>query len=181
MNAPTANLDPRVHSIGKEIFARLSRRGPFPFSRRWFDDKLMNVTMEHPALKVQLFRFVDTLPYLHEPADVSRHLREYLNEAADDLPWWARAGRKLIPQRGLGSKLLARSAKKNAEGMARKFIAGSNVPEAIAAVRKMREDGLTFTIDLLGEATITEAEADHVQQQYFDLLNGLCAEANTWP
>ena len=35
----------------------------------------------------------------------------------------------------------------------------------------MREKKLAFTMDLLGEATITEAEADHVQKQYFDLLN----------
>ncbi len=175
------SLDTRVLSIGKEIFARLDRSGPMPLSRRWMDDRLMGLTMEHPALKVQLFRFVDTLPYLHEPRDVARHLREYLNEAAADLPWWARFGRNYIPERGFASRMLARTAKKNAEGMARKFIAGSNVPEAIAAVKRMREEGLAFTIDLLGEATITEAEADGVQQQYFDLIEGLTREVNAWP
>src|SRR5580765_5321713 len=99
------SLDSRVLAIGKEIFARLDRGGPLPLTRRWLYDRLMGVTMDHPALKVQLFRFVDTLPYLTEPRDVARHLREYLNEAADDLPWWARIGRKFIPERGLGSRL----------------------------------------------------------------------------
>ena len=54
--------------------------------------------------------------------------------------------------------------------MARKFIAGSNVAEALDAVARCATRRLAFTIDLLGEATITEAEADHVQKQYLDLL-----------
>ena len=45
----------------------------------------------------------------------------------------------------------------------------------------MRNRRLAFTIDLLGEATITEAEADHVQKQYLDLLAGLTREVNAWP
>ena len=45
----------------------------------------------------------------------------------------------------------------------------------------MRNRRLAFTIDLLGEATITEAEADHVQKQYLDLLAGLTREVNRWP
>ncbi len=36
----------------------------------------MGLGMHDPALKVQLFRFVDTLPYLKQPEEVSRHLRE---------------------------------------------------------------------------------------------------------
>ena len=65
--------------------------------------------------------------------------------------------------------------------MARKFIAGSNVAEAVEAVRAMRHRRLGFTIDLLGEATITEPEADHVQKQYLDLIAGLSREVNRWP
>jgi RHH-type proline utilization regulon transcriptional repressor/proline dehydrogenase/delta 1-pyrroline-5-carboxylate dehydrogenase len=174
-------LEPRVQAFGREIFSRLDRKGPILLSRAWFEQKLMGLSMGNEALKIQLFRFVDTLPYLHDPADVSRHLREYLTEARDDLPWWARTGLRFLPERGLGGRILARTAKSNAEQMARKFIAGSNVPEAIEAVRKMRTEKLAFTVDLLGEATITEAEADHVQQQYFDLLEGLTGEVNHWP
>src|SRR5262249_349927 len=55
------------------------------------------------------------------------------------------------------------------------------VPEALAAIAKLRRKSLGFTIDLLGEATITEAEAEHYQRQYFDLIEGLAREVNTWP
>lgn len=175
------SLEDRVRSFGREIFARLDRGGPMPFTRAWLNDQLMNFSMGHEALKVQLFRFVDTLPYLKESSDLAKHLREYLSEAERDLPWWVRAGTALLPRGGgVRSRLLAAAAKVNAGGMARKFIAGSNVPEAIEAVRRLRAEGQTFTVDLLGEATVTEAEADHVQKQYFDLLAGL-AVVNDWP
>ena len=72
-------------------------------------------------------------------------------------------------------------ARISAKQMARKFIAGSNVAEALRAVHRMRARRLTFTIDLLGEATITEPEADHVQKQYLDLLHGLTREVNALP
>ena len=174
-------LELRTQTLGQDIFARLDRGGPLLFSRNWWDDKLMGLTMGNDALKVQLFRFVDTLPYLTEPSEVGRHLREYLNEARTQLPWWVRSGIGWIPETGLASRLLAKVAKGNAETMARKFIAGSNVGEAIAAVQAMREKQLAFTMDLLGEATITEAEADHVQKQYFDLLKGLPPIINASP
>ncbi len=175
------DLDSRVRAYGHEIFARLDRSGPTPLTRAWVDDQLMGLTMDNPALKVQLFRFVDCLPYLHDPVDISRHLREYLGEARDQLPWWARLGVKFLPKGGLGGRLLAAAARSNAEKMARKFIAGSNVQEAVDAVERLRTQKLAFTVDLLGEATITEAEADHVQKQYFDLIDGLTREVNTWP
>lgn len=173
--------DERTKEFGREIFARLDRQGPILFTRSWLEDKLMGLGMHDPALKVQLFRFVDTLPYLKQDSEVCRHLREYLGEAKDELPWWAQLGTRLIPSQGLLGKVLATLARSNAERMARKFIAGSNVAEAVEAVHAMRTRQLAFTIDLLGEATITEPEADHVQKQYLDLLGGLTREVNGWP
>ncbi|WP_439631589.1 L-glutamate gamma-semialdehyde dehydrogenase [Gemmata sp.] len=173
--------DERTKDFGREVFARVDRQGAVLFSRSWLEDKLMGLGMHDPTLKVQLFRFVDTLPYLKDSGEVVRHLSEYLGEARHELPWWANLGTRLIPTGGMLGGALAWAARSNAERMARKFIAGSNVAEAVAAVHAMRTRGLAFTIDLLGEATITEAEADHVQKQYLDLLAGLTREVNAWP
>ena len=174
-------VEERTRRYGREIFARIDRQGPVLFTKPWLDDKLMGLGMHDPALKVQLFRFVDTLPYLKQAEEVSRHLREYLGEAREELPWWVRAGMRLIPGGGPLGKALAFAARTGAEQMARKFIAGSNVAEALRAVQAMRTRRLAFTIDLLGEATITEVEADHVEKQYHELLTGLSPEVNAWP
>src|SRR5438034_3511777 len=100
-------LEARTQAFGREVFARIDRQGPILFTRAWFEDQLMGLGMHGPALKVQLFRFVDTLPYLTQDKEVSRHLTEYLGEARDELPWWARQGMRLIPRNGVFGKALA--------------------------------------------------------------------------
>ncbi len=171
----------RIQAYGREIFARVDRRGPLPFSPHWFDERLMNWTMSQDSLKIQLFRFIDALPLLDHPEAIAGHLREYLDAAGSGTPWWVRHGRKLLPTRGVLARLLANAAKGNASHLARRFIAGSNVEEALRTIQAQRAHSLAFTIDLLGEATITEAEADGVQAQYLELLEGLSQAVNRWP
>ena len=45
--------------------------------------------------------------------------------------------------------------------------------EALATITHLRRQSLAFTVDLLGEATITEAEADRYQAEYLRLIAGL--------
>ncbi len=175
------DLESLTFRYGREIFARVNRRGPLLFTPAWFDDKLMQIGMTDPHVKVQLFRFVDALPLLRSGESIARHLREYFSEAGDALPWWARTGLKLMPSRGLLGGVLAWTARTSATRLARKFIAGSNIPEAIRAVERLRKRSLTFTVDLLGEATITEAEADVSQREYTELVTGLSAASKSWP
>ena len=46
--------------------------------------------------------------------------------------------------------------KHNNRRMARRFIAGETQPEALATIYKLRQQQCAFTLDLLGEATLTE-------------------------
>jgi RHH-type proline utilization regulon transcriptional repressor/proline dehydrogenase/delta 1-pyrroline-5-carboxylate dehydrogenase len=167
-------------TYGREIFARLGRQGPLPLSPRWWDDLLMQWTMGDEAVKVQLFRFIDALPLLNTPAEINRHLREYFEEASARLPSWMRFGLRYMPANGFAGNLLARAAKDNAERLARRFIAGSNVPQALEAIAALRRRSLTFTVDLLGEATITESEAEQYQAEYLELVHGLSEAVNSW-
>ena len=170
----------RTRAYGREIFGRVEKVGPQAFTPAWFDQLLMDWTMSAEALKVQLFRFVDALPRLHDPAAIAGHLREYLGEAGASVPWWIRYGVRMLPANGFGGRMLAKAARWNAEHLARRFIAGTTVEEALASIKKLRDKSLGFTVDLLGEATITEAEADAVQKQYLDLLAGLPPQVNSW-
>jgi RHH-type transcriptional regulator, proline utilization regulon repressor / proline dehydrogenase / delta 1-pyrroline-5-carboxylate dehydrogenase len=170
-----------TQDIGREIFARLQTVPSWPFTSSWLDDRMMEWTMSDPAVKVQLFRFIDALPLLHTPGSVTRHLREYFAEARDHLPPWLRRSLSWLPVNGWSGRLVAGAARRNAERLARRFIAGSNLSEALAAVARLRRRSLAFTVDLLGEATITETEADQYQNEYFNLIGGLSREVNTWP
>jgi RHH-type proline utilization regulon transcriptional repressor/proline dehydrogenase/delta 1-pyrroline-5-carboxylate dehydrogenase len=175
------DLEQLTRAYGQEIFARLDRHGPVPFGPSWWDEQLMGVTMRDPSVKVQLFRFIDALPRLDTAAEVTRHLREYFAEAQEHLPAWARTGMRWMPRDGFAGRLLARTARANAQRLARRFIAGSNPKEALQAIARLRQQSLAFTVDLLGEAVITEVEAQRYQQSYLELIEGLSREVNRWP
>ncbi len=177
-----ADLEDLTHSYGREIFARLSHApAPLPLGPAWWDERLMEWSMSDDALKVQLFRFIDALPLLHSPAQIAGHLREYFAELGPRLPGWMRLGLRVLPTNGVGGRLLAKAAQFNAERLAQRFIAGASVPEVLKVVAGLRRRSLGFTIDLLGEATITESEADHYQGEYLRLLAGLSEPVNRWP
>jgi RHH-type proline utilization regulon transcriptional repressor/proline dehydrogenase/delta 1-pyrroline-5-carboxylate dehydrogenase len=127
-------LEDLTQAIGREIFARLDGVTSWPFTPGWFDERLMEWTMADPAVKVQLFRFIDALPLLTTPVGITRHLREYFAEAREHLPGWMRWGLPFMPADGWPGRLLANVARRNANRLARRFIAGSNLPEALAAI-----------------------------------------------
>jgi RHH-type transcriptional regulator, proline utilization regulon repressor / proline dehydrogenase / delta 1-pyrroline-5-carboxylate dehydrogenase len=175
-----ADLEERTQAFGREIFERARADTSVPFNSTWWDERLMEWTMGDEAVKVQLFRFIDVLPLLTSAPEIARHLREYFSEAQEHLPSWARLGLRWMPSNGWAGALVARGARWNAERLARRFIAGTDVAEAVAAVARLRRRSLAFTIDLLGEATVTESEADQYQSAYFELIKGLTGEVNGW-
>jgi RHH-type proline utilization regulon transcriptional repressor/proline dehydrogenase/delta 1-pyrroline-5-carboxylate dehydrogenase len=126
------NFDDRIHQIGSEIFARIHRNG-FASPIEKIDDRLMAWSMRDESFKSQLFRFVDCLPSLRSSAEITQHLREYLN----------------IHIPGL-SPLVAAAARLGASRMAHKFIAAPDLDHAAKTIAWLRDNHLDFTIDLLG-------------------------------
>lgn len=163
----------RVLEIGRDLFARIRRAGRFGGPAAWLDQQLMNFSMRDGQLKAQLFRFVDVLPVLRKPDAINRHLKEYMTLAGAGLPGFARELMPYVPENGVAGALLAKAAQFNTRRMARKFIAATDLDEAIGAILAQRRKRLAFTIDLLGEAVVSEAEAGHYQQIYLDLVEGL--------
>src|SRR5262249_22763044 len=168
-----ADLEALTLRHGRAIFSHLERSTRVPFTPAWWDERLMEWSMGDESIKVQLFRFVDVLPLLHTPDSIARHLREYFGQAEEHLPGWLKLGLKLIPTRGPLGRLFAWVARRSAMRLARKFIAGSDLDEALANVGDMRRRSLAFTVDLLGEATITETEAEESEADYVGIIRGL--------
>ena len=165
---------------GRALFADVRRqerrRGPSELLYSW----IMSLTTADERLKVELFRFVDALPSLKNPDAVSAHLAEYLLQPGVRLP--PGAGALLVNLRRYGPTraLLASACETGARMMARRFIAGLDAREATAAVRDLRRRHMGFTLDLLGEAVTSEAEAHAYQKQYLDLIGDLSQTALGW-
>ncbi len=158
--------------IGRELFERMGR-GPRPWHRAWWENLFIAATLDDALVRVQLFRFIDALPALHTDQAIRRHLAEYLGEAGDRVPWWLSMALELAPPGSAREEWLAAVARHAAGLMARKFIAGATPAEAIQTVVDLRRRKLAFTADLLGEAVISELEADVYQQTCLTLLRDL--------
>ncbi len=175
-----SELDARILAIGREIFTRVERssfRGPI----RRADDALFNLTMRDEGVKSQLFRFVDALPALRSPQAVARSVREYLALASPYLkPVLGEILDWAVHQKSLESAIAA-AANFNARRMGRRFIAAGDLSEAHKAIADLRRRRLGFTIDLLGEAVVSEAEAEQYQRQYLELLSSLPSRVAAMP
>lgn len=171
------DLEEQTQELGREIFA-LARRAPSGES--WWDRKVMGMGMADERVKAQLFRLVDVLPVLNDAGAVNRHLREYLGEVGERLPWAAREAMGFFPKDGLIGRLVAGMTLRSTRRMARRFIAASSAAEAVSAAEALRARRLTFTIDLLGEAVLSAAEAVAYQRYYLDLVETLSNAAKRW-
>src|SRR2546430_1969077 len=64
--------------------------------------------------------------------------------------------------------------------MARQFIAGRNPEDVMKTLRKRRAQGIGFTVDLLGEAVVSEQEAGEYATRCLELIEHLCRETRGW-
>lgn len=179
-DALIADVESETQAIGQWLQQHNKRRQPSIFERRWWDDRILSWAMADESVKVQMFRFVDVLPMLKDHQAVSRHLQEYFEEVNDHLPG---AVRMVVDHAGPNTVLgraLSMNARSNALRMAERFIAGSTTEEVLASVTKLRKQGFAFSLDLLGEAVVSEPEANRYRNAYSELLDNLADDVNGW-
>jgi RHH-type proline utilization regulon transcriptional repressor/proline dehydrogenase/delta 1-pyrroline-5-carboxylate dehydrogenase len=173
------SLQSEIEQRGRRIFELVDKHPESLFSKVGFYQRLMTISMRDEQLKLQLFRFVDVLPSLRTSGEVIEHLQEYFAEAHDSrkLSEFLRAGIRLAR---IVPRLSGPILRWNVSEMARQFIAGRNSNEVLQILRKRRTQKIGFTVDLLGEAVVSETEADDYAARYLDLLEGLARETRNW-
>ena len=150
------SLEDRILEKGSQVFHTASKQKK-GFLSLSLDEHLMEWVMKNEALKVQLFRFVDVFPMLKTPEDIVKHLQEYLGASASSFPLAGKLGLDMASVGGLAAKTAAATVRHQITGMARRFIAGSNITEALQVVENLRKQKMTFSMDILGEATVSDA------------------------
>jgi proline dehydrogenase len=76
---------------------------------------------------------------------------------------------------GLLKKAASRYGLRRANSFARRFVAGENLEDAIAAAGALERQGLTVTLDLLGESVATMEPALAATQAYIGLVKAVTA------
>ena len=181
MTIDISSLDPRIISRGREFFASISGESPSVFNKGWWTGKVMDWAMKNDDFKVQMFRFVDVLPYLNTSESLSRHIEEYFATEDANIPdvlKWGATKTKIGG--GLVAKVLNKTIRSNIESMARQFIIGQVSKEAVKGIKKLRKDGFAFVLDLLGEATVSEKESDIYRDGYLEVLDAVQKEMGKW-
>ena len=173
------SLQSEIEQRGRRIFELVDKHPESLFSKAGFYQRLMTISMRDEQLKLQLFRFVDVLPSLRTSGEVIEHLQEYFAEAHDSrkLSEFLRTGVRLAR---IVPRLSGPILRWNVSEMARQFIAGRNSNDVLQILRKRRTQKIGFTVDLLGEAVVSETEADDYAARYLDLLEGLARETRNW-
>ena len=173
-------LEPVVYRIGEQL-ARLSAgRTPTLFEGRWWSQTVLNLAMQDSRFKTKLFRFIDVLPSVTDDEQVVALAREYLGDG-DTALFGAQWGLKALSATSLGAWLSGKAIRSQVEHMARTFIAGSTVEEAVPRLTDLWQDGRAWSIDLLGEATISDREADRYRNRCVEALTLLARESTLWP
>jgi RHH-type proline utilization regulon transcriptional repressor/proline dehydrogenase/delta 1-pyrroline-5-carboxylate dehydrogenase len=177
------SLEAATRRIGEEIFQRAEAAGPSVFSIEFWQQQAMDWMTQDEDLKMRLFRFVEVLPSLRSGRAVARHLAEYLKprngsrRPLSPLLQFALAYRR---DDSWFASLVVDAARFGCSRMAKQFIAGATPEEAIATVVRLRGQGMTFTLDVLGETVIADRVARAHQQLYLDLIIELSRGARTW-
>ncbi|MBN1513581.1 MAG: proline dehydrogenase family protein [Phycisphaerae bacterium] len=170
----------RCREVGYEIFKRARSAMPWIWQVDWWQERLNQFMMAHEALKVQTFRFVDVLPSLIDSADIARHLREYLDPVWDSVPLPGRLGLAYRNPESVWGRTVGACSRFGASLMARRYVTGTNADEAIANAERLRAQNMAFTMDVLGEATRSDAQADRYAATYVELIDKLSIASRAW-
>jgi proline dehydrogenase len=173
-------------SLERELFEVGSRlAAAMPVTRnplKAIDEKAMDLASQDAELKAALFRFVDVVPACRSLEDLSRHLTGFLGEV--DSPPGGRASINVAMRMGntkAGRAALGAAAAAGVRHMAHRFIVGEDPKAALGVLRDLWKDGVASSVDLLGEATVTAAEAQRYADRCADALETLVRSARRWP
>jgi proline dehydrogenase len=169
-------LEGELGEIGRRLAAAMPvTRNPL----KAFDEKAMDLASQDAELKAALFRFVDVVPACRNLDDLARHLTGFLGEVEKAPPPISVAMR--MGNSKAGRTALGAASAAGVKHMAHRFIVGEDPRAALGVLRDLWKDGVASSVDLLGEATVTQAEAQRYADRCADALETLAAAARRWP
>lgn len=165
-------LEKLIFQKGSELLGKSQSQGAVFFKQNWWYKKMLSWTMSNTKLKTSLFRFIDVLPSLSSDRQFLSHFNEYFKN--QEMSFITSGLGKVAPS------LMVKNIKQQISQVAKMFITGSNSKEALKIISKNWENNLAFSMDILGEATLSEKEAENYFKQYFELMDSLSAGQQSW-
>ena len=149
-------LESEVHRVGRALSEAFPSRRGHPLKA--LDERAMDLASQDAELRAALFRFVDVVPACRSLDDLATHLTGFLDEVPDHPPPLSAAMK--MGNTKPGRAALGAASAAGVKHMAHRFIVGEDPKDALPTLRGLWRDGIATSVDLLGEATVTSAEAD---------------------
>ena len=165
-----------VQALARSLYRKAAENKPSLFEAKDLLGRMLDWSLEDESLRIALFRFVDVLPSLESSAEIGRHLEEYFARVDHAL-----GGLVFLAQALHAGTLVAPVVRRNVIKLARRFIAEESGEHLVGVLTNLRKEPAAFTLDVVGEATVSDLEAGAMQQRYFDLLRRLAKVSEGWP
>ncbi len=178
MDSPELNT--RIIERGKELYELLEGEKPSLFQRSRWVGRIMDWLLRHEELRTGVFRFVDVFPSLATSSMLVDHLHDLgsSDSLQSSLRWVLRHA-----SRGgwLTRFALAKTVRYTMRKLGEQFMVGENAREAVRTLARIRQEGCTFSVDILGESVLSGAEAEAYRRLYIDLVEVLSRAGSEWP
>lgn len=144
-------LEAEIRATGQELFSHAASHRPALY--RGIEGRLLTRIVADERLLTALFRLVDVLPQLGDSRQVAAHLRAYIDEAgvSGSAGWLL----KLTARPSLTWLVQMASAR-----LAQQFLADESAAGLARVIAQLARVPAQLTLDAVGEAVLTEAEAD---------------------
>src|ERR1700759_837835 len=170
-------LESAVREIGEQLAAAFPAASHQPLKA--LDARATEMASSDRELRAALFRFVDVVPACRSLDDLARHLIGFLEEVPETPPPLSVA-MKMSGTRA-GRAALGAAAAGGVRHLAHRFIVGESPTAALGTLRKLWDHGVASSVDLLGEATVTESEADRYAGRCLEAIEQISSATRAWP
>jgi RHH-type proline utilization regulon transcriptional repressor/proline dehydrogenase/delta 1-pyrroline-5-carboxylate dehydrogenase len=171
------DVEQEIRRLGAKLHASFPSTLRHPV--RAVDARAMEMASGDRELRAALFRFVDVVPACRSLDDVARHLTDFLEEVPE-APLPMEAAMRIAHTKA-GRTALGAAAASGVKHIAHRFIVGETPESARGVLAQLWNRGVASSVDLLGEATVTAAEADRYATRCSAALTDLVRATRRWP
>ena len=166
------SVEDLTQSSGRELFTLVQKETRPIIKPYWWKEKAIMWFARDDNLRTQMLRFVDVFPVLKTTEAKNQHLREHFIQGLPGSPSIFRIA-DALSRFPIGAKIVVSVAQQGIKTIGQHFIVGPTPEEVLIAIKKLQKEGASYTLDVLGEAVLSEYEADKYMGKYISLMEQL--------
>jgi RHH-type proline utilization regulon transcriptional repressor/proline dehydrogenase/delta 1-pyrroline-5-carboxylate dehydrogenase len=170
-------VEARTQELGRALLSASGEYRPGVAER--IEDWLLTHAVADEAFRSRLLRYMDvlaSLDYDSSGSEAKRLAREYFGDEFPDLPRPLRWLLRVARNEHLPAPVVGETAERAAELFARRFITPPGTETISRTLGYLGNYGRYPAFDLLGEAVLSDEEAEAYAARYLELIEGLAGD-----